>query len=87
LNLNIKNRQMKIIKENWKMVVFIILVTLLIIKLDKLASTFNDLSLNGRFTKVSDEQEIMDTRTGKVYIAKLQRGKLAYWKQVSEAVK
>ena len=78
---------MEIIKENWKMVVFIILVTLLIIKLDKLASTFNDLSLNGRFTKVSDEQEIMDTRTGKVYIAKLQRGKLAYWKQVSEAVK
>ncbi len=78
---------MEIIKENWKMVVFIILATLLLIKLDKLASTFKDLSLNGRFTKVSDEQEIMDTRTGKVYIAKLQRGKLAYWKQVSEAVK
>jgi hypothetical protein len=74
---------MEIIKENWKMVVFIILAINLLSKLD-------DLNKNGRYVKVSDVDgipQIMDTRNGKVYTMKSQKGKMPIWEQETEGVK
>lgn len=70
---------MEIIKENWKVMVFVFFAILILIKLD-------DLSSNGRYVPVSGGSSgIVDTRNGKVYIPKEIDGPT--WKQTMEEVK
>jgi len=71
---------MEIIKENWKMVVFIILAIFLLVKLDEISS-------NGRYVTYDAFNGILDTRNGKVYIADSEKDGLFIWKQKIQEIK
>jgi hypothetical protein len=72
---------MEIIKENWKMVVFVILAIFLLIKLEETSS-------NGRYIFASDNLVIMDSRNGKIYFPNAkQKDGLWNWRQVYKEVK
>ena len=80
---------MKIIKENWKMVVFIILAIFLLQKIDNLVSILNKTDFNGRFTMIQTHSgiQLLDTRNGKVYYQEREFPKVGTWKQTIKEVK
>jgi hypothetical protein len=71
---------MEIVKENWKMVLFIILAIFILIKLDEISS-------NGRYIVVGEGMRLLDTRNGKIYKPVKEKDNLFNWELVFKEVK